>query len=158
MKRENFNTSIEWPKELQSKIEAATKDMPENIQKDWMVERLLHVAYHVNRRPDCTVCQEYKPQVEALCDYLNGAENKSYDEQREYLIKLSLIIKHLSVDHKMVNKGQFPVVGTIVGLVFGVIMGAIRHNFYAWVIPGIIVGLLMGIIYERNLMARARVL
>ena len=68
------------------------------------------------------------------------------------------MIKHLTVDHKMVNKGQFPIVGTIVGLIFGVIMGAIRGNFIAWVLPGIFVGLIIGFVYERNLMAKARVL
>lgn len=155
---EEENNSIQWPRAFQSRLEAATKDLPENIKKDWMVERLLHVAYHINRRPECTTCTEYKPQLEALCNYLEGAENRSYDEQREYLIKLSLVIKHLTVDHKMVNKGQFPIVGTIVGLIFGVIMGAIRGSFIAWVLPGILVGLIIGFVYERNLMAKARVL
>ena len=155
---EEENTGIQWAKDFQSRLEAVTEDMPANIKKDWMVERLLHVAYHINRRPECAVCTGYKPQLEALCSTLEGAENKSYDEQREYLIKMSLVIKHLTVDHKMVNKGQFPIVGTIVGLVFGVIMGAIRGNFIAWALPGIFVGLIIGFVYERNLMAKARVL
>lgn len=138
-----------WSDEITERFNQASEDLTPNAKKDWMLDRVCLVAYHIDCRPDCSTCQSLKAEIENLYNYFVANKNGAYEVQREFLAKFSFIIKHLNKEHKMVNRGQLLVVGVIIGLLGGLAMGIIKgDSLPICLIIGLVVGLFLGRIYE----------
>ena len=82
---------------------------------------------------------------------------KDYEYKREYLGKMSVVMKHLGADHKMINPGQLTVVAVVIGIIGGVITGYLTHMNGLYILIGAVTGLFIGIINERIARKKGRV-
>jgi hypothetical protein len=147
-----------WADNIHTRITKATFEMSENEKKNWYAEKLIKLAYHIGKRSEvCSQCENLKKNVEELCSYIENGKDKDYEYKREYLGKMSVVMKHLGTDHKMINPGQLTVVAVVIGIIAGVITGYLTHMNGLYILIGAVTGLFVGIINERIAKKKGRV-
>ncbi|MFC2119262.1 hypothetical protein ACFLSY_11540 [Bacteroidota bacterium] len=109
-----------WYNKIEKIVEEQKKDLSENDQKFYHIDRFLKVSEQTEKLSDnCSFCKENKILVEELSSSISNNINSPGRDRRKFEKQFTLVLKHLRNYHAMYPIRYYVSLYTFWGLVIG---------------------------------------
>jgi hypothetical protein len=115
----------------------------------------------------CTRCEDFKPEVEAVSGHIEEAVNVPGPERRELDRLIFRLSNHIMKEHGFFPLSHYKYLYSVIGIIFGSLSGFLLMKLFPatkWylmvfgIIAGLIAGMVFGIIKDQRIMKEGKLM